>query len=251
MSGTFETVEIGDATLYRGDCLEILPMLSDVDAVITDPPYSSGGAFRSDRVQKTSDKYVLTSTKVQRPEFSGDNRDQRAFVEWCCIWLGRAMASSKSGSVACLFTDWRQLPSTTDALQGAGYVWRGLVPWDKTGACRKAMGRFAAQCEYIVWGSVGPLPQERDVGCLPGLVSCPVERGKDHITQKPQKMVEQVLEICPAGGTVLDPFLGSGTTGVACANLGRKFIGIEIEPEYFDIACKRIEAAHAQGRLFG
>ncbi|MEM1191535.1 MAG: site-specific DNA-methyltransferase [Pseudomonadota bacterium] len=251
MSSNYEKVEIGDATLYRGDCLEILPMLSDVDAVITDPPYSSGGAFRSDRVQKTSDKYVLTGTLVQRPEFSGDNRDQRAFVEWCCIWLGRALAASKPGSVACLFTDWRQLPSTTDALQGAGYVWRGLVPWDKTPACRPHVGRFASQCEYIVWGSAGPLPQERGVGCLPGLLSCAVERDKEHITQKPQKMVEQVLEICPASGTVLDPFLGSGTTGVACANLGRKFIGIEIEPEYFDIACKRIEGAHAQGRLFG
>ena len=63
-------------------------------------------------------------------------------------------------------------------------------------------------------------------------------------------MLGQLCEVIPDAGTILDPFMGSGTTGVACANLGRKFIGIEIEPKYFDIACERIEAAYAQGRLF-
>jgi site-specific DNA-methyltransferase (adenine-specific)/modification methylase len=71
-----------------------------------------------------------------------------------------------------------------------------------------------------------------------------------HPTQKPVKLMEWCLSFAPDADSVLDPFLGSGTTGVACANLGRRFIGIEINPKYFDIACTRIEAAQAQGRLF-
>src|SRR5690606_9161061 len=79
----------------------------------------------------------------------------------------------------------------------------------------------------------------------------PLERSQVHPTQKPEKLIEHIVKISSKpGGAVLDPFMGSGTTGVACANLGRKFIGIEIEPKYFDIACRRIEAAYAQGRLF-
>ena len=73
---------------------------------------------------------------------------------------------------------------------------------------------------------------------------------KDHPTQKPVELMQWCLGFIPDAKTILDPFMGSGTTGVACANLGRKFIGIEIEPKYFDIACKRIEIAYSQPRLF-
>jgi len=76
----------------------------------------------------------------------------------------------------------------------------------------------------------------------------PENRTFCHPSQKPIEVMEWCVSY--AEGTILDPFMGSGTTGVACANLGRKFIGIEIEPKYFDIACERIEAAYAQGRLF-
>ena len=75
-------------------------------------------------------------------------------------------------------------------------------------------------------------------------------KGKEHPTQKPVRVMEWCLGFLPDAETILDPFMGSGTTGVACANLGRKFIGIEIEPKYFDIACKRIETAYLQPRLF-
>ena len=85
---------------------------------------------------------------------------------------------------------------------------------------------------------------------MSGLISCAVESGKEHITQKPVRLLQEIVPVSIPGGTVLDPFMGSGTTGVACANLGRKFIGIEIERKYFDIACERIAAAYAQGRLF-
>ena len=79
----------------------------------------------------------------------------------------------------------------------------------------------------------------------------PIERDQKHPTQKPIRLIEHIAKISSKRSqTILDPFMGSGTTGVACANLGRKFIGIEIERKYFDIACERIAAAYAQGRLF-
>lgn len=132
-----------------------------------------------------------------------------------------------------------------------GFVWRGLVPWDKVNT-RPQLGRFMAQCEYIVWGSAGPLPVERGVGVLPGIYRYPSQEGggeRQHVTQKPVKLMEDIVRIEPEGATILDPFMGSGTTGVACASLGRKFIGIEIEHKYFEIACERIENAQRQGRL--
>jgi site-specific DNA-methyltransferase (adenine-specific) len=107
-------VVIGDATLYLGDCLEILPTLPKVDAVITDPPYSSGGQFRGDRSQKTSTKYIQTgAVYTSRDEFSGDNRDQRAFLAWASMWLSTLHQGASDGAVCMVFTDWRQLVATT------------------------------------------------------------------------------------------------------------------------------------------
>lgn len=193
---SIRTETIGDATLYLGDCLQIIPTLAGIDAVITDPPYSSGGQFRSDRVASTATKYVNSdSENTFRQDFSGDNRDQRAFLTWSSIWLSMLLRASKPGATLCAFTDWRQLPTMTDAVQCGGWVWRNLVTWWKPGV-RMQRGRFSASAEYV------------------------------------------------------DPFMGSGTTGVACAGLGRRFIGIEIDQHAFDTACRRIEASYAQGRLF-
>ena len=111
---------IGDATLYLGDCMEVMADMPDksVDAVVTDPPYSSGGQFRSDRNQKTTSKYVQSNSNVTcRDEFSGDNRDQRAFLSWSSMWFTHLFRISKPGSVCLAFTDWRQLPTMTDALR--------------------------------------------------------------------------------------------------------------------------------------
>jgi site-specific DNA-methyltransferase (adenine-specific) len=242
--------QIGDATLYLGDCLEILPTLPKVDAVITDPPYSSGGQFRGDRAQDTRTKYVnIDSWNKALPEFSGDTRDQRSFHFWAALWASAARSITRPEGIACFFTDWRQLPISSDYLQAGGWVWRGIVPWAKK-SYRPQLGRFGAQCEYVVWGSNGPLPVEREVGCLPGFFDYSSPAQRQHVTQKPDELMREIVEIVPAGCLVLDPFMGSGSTGVACAQLGRKFIGIEIEPRYFDIACRRIEQAYAQGRLF-
>ncbi len=242
--------QIGNATLYLGDCLEILPTLDRFDALITDPPYSSGGQFRGDRTQKTSLKYVNSDSDATcRDEFAGDNRDQRAFLTWMTMWMGRGLQSAKPGATCCIFTDWRQLPTMTDAIQCGGWVWRNLVTWWKPGV-RMQRGRFSASSEYIIYGSHG-VPADGEKSPQNVLTFQPVDgESKEHIAEKPVALLEVLVGITPAGATVVDPFMGSGTTGVACSNLGRKFIGIEIEPRYFDIACERIENAQRQERLF-
>lgn len=246
-----QPVTIGDATLYLGDCLEILPTLSDVDAVITDPPYSSGGMVRGDRMASTRAKYQSTDVHVEHPEFTGDNRDQRGFLAWASLWLMHAIAATKPGGCVVLFSDWRQLPTMTDALQSGGWVWRGIVPWDKVNA-RPMPNRFRAQCEYAVWGTNGPRDfTMKDADYHPGILTerPPANDAREHTTQKPVGIMVELSRVAPVGGVVLDPFMGSGTTGVAALSIERQFIGIEKEPRYFDIACRRIEDAQRQGRL--
>lgn len=249
MSG-FERQVIGNATLYLGDCLEILPTLPKVDALITDPPYSSGGQFRGDRSQKTSAKYVNSdSVATVRDEFAGDTRDQRAFLEWSTMWFGRSLRVAKDGAIACVFTDWRQLPTMTDAVQCGGWVWRNIATWWKPGI-RMQRGRFSSSAEYVVYASHG-VPTDGEKSPQNVLQYAPVDgNDKGHIAEKPVALLECLVGLTVPGALVVDPFMGSGTTGVACANLGRAFIGIEIERRYFDIACERIAAAQAQGRLF-
>lgn len=241
---------IGDATLYLGDCLEVIPTLSDIDAVITDPPYSSGGSFRSDRAVAPSRKYVHTdSVETIRVDFSGDNRDQRSFLVWASIWLGMLLRASKAGASLYAFTDWRQLPTMTDAVQCGGYVWRNLVTWHKPGI-RMQRGRFSLSAEYIVCASVG-VPNEGEKSPQNVLQFAPVPgEDKEHIAEKPVALLETLTGTTPVGALVVDPFMGSGTTGVACANLGRRFVGVEVDLSAFDKACKRIDAAYAQRRLF-
>lgn len=241
---------IGNATLYLGDCLEVLPTLEAVDAVITDPPYSSGGMVRGDRSAKTSSKYQHGDTVKRMPEFTGDSRDQRGWVEWCAIWLSQCRRLTAAGGVVATFTDWRQLPSSTDALQVAGWVWRGIAVWDK-GTAIPQPNAFLAQCEYLTWGTNGPRDVDYAGGAyLPGCFQIQAPKEREHITQKPVPLMSAICEIVPAGAVVLDPFMGSGTTGVACVQSGRRFVGIEMSPAYFDIACRRIEEANRQAALF-
>lgn len=242
---------IGDAVLYLGDCLEVLQELEGVDAVITDPPYSSGGMLRGDRAMGTKVKYLQSDSfnRDKLSEFTGDNRDQRGFHFWSALWSSAALHASKPGAVACFFTDWRQLPISTDYMQAGGWVWRGLVPWAKP-SHRPQMGRFGAQCEYVVWGSNGPLPIDRGVGCLPGFFDQSAPQNREHVTQKPIELMQEIVQIVPAGALVLDPFMGSGTTGVACVAMGRRFVGVELTADHFAIACRRIEQAYNQRPLF-
>lgn len=251
---TVHIVTIGLATLYQGEALEVLDALGEgmADAVITDPPYSSGGQFRGDRAMDTKTKYLSSSSSSQErtTNFGGDNRDQRSFHFWSTLWSAAALRVAKPGAPALFFTDWRQLPVSTDYLQAGGWVWRGVVPWAKKTA-RPQMGRFSAQCEYVVWGSAGPMAVEREVGCLPGFYEFAYPSDREHVTQKPVDLMEAMVAICAPGGTVLDPFMGSDTTGVAAVRTGRRFIGCEQNAEYFAIACRRLEDAQRQDSLFG
>ena len=197
---------IGDATLYLGDCLEILPTLPKVDAVITDPPYGIG--MHGGKIGKAV--YEVHSEWDSKPA------DVSAIVALgfpAVFWGG----------------NYFQLPPSS--------CW---LVWDKE---TQGVTTFA-DCE-LAWTN---LPKA--VRMVRHLWSGPYMREKEtryHPTQKPVRVMKWAMEF--TSGTVLDPFMGSGTTGVACMNLGRKFIGIEIEPKYFDIACERIENAQRQGRL--
>lgn len=247
-----EPVVIGRATLYLGDCIEIIPTLPQIDALICDPPYSSGGMVRGDRMGSTRDKYQSSDVKVEHPEFTGDNRDQRGFLAWSSLWLMLALDRAKPGAVAALFSDWRQLPTVTDALQSGGWVWRGLLPWDKLMA-RPMPNRFRQQCEFVAWGTNGPRDFSTDnADYHPGILTekPPTNDDRVHSTQKPVGIMRILSRISPKGGIILDPFMGSGTTGVGAIDEGRDFIGIEKDPRIFEIACKRIDAAQSQGNLF-
>jgi site-specific DNA-methyltransferase (adenine-specific) len=119
----------------------------------------------------------------------------------------------------------------------------GVAVWDKTGACRPQLGRYAAQAEYIVWGAKGRMPLKRGVGTLPGVFRHRVELvGKKlHMTGKPIALMEDLLKIVQPGGVVLDSFAGSGTTLIAARNLGFRSVGIEASHEYYEIAKERLK----------
>lgn len=236
--------------LKHGDSLSLLRELPDesVDAVITDPPYSSGGAKAGDRTKSTGSKYVQSGQKLARPDFAGDNRDQRSWLYWCALWSSECLRVVKPGGYFLMFTDWRQLPQASDALQCGGFIWRGLLAWDKTEASRSPhTGYFRHQCEYVVWGSKGHLGHADGRGPWPGCYRFGVkQRDKHHQTGKPTELMERLIECVQPGGVVLDPFMGSGTTGVACANTGRRFIGFEATEDYFAIAQRRVMEATAR-----
>ena len=242
-----------------GDALDVLRALPDAafDAVITDPPYSSGGAFRGDRAAGTVTKYVRGNTGVAEDysPFTGDSRDQRAYGYWCALWLDQCLRVVKPGGVCCLFTDWRQIATTIDALQAGGWVYRGIVPWNKTEAARPAKGRFRNQCEYVVWGSSGSMGSEVAAGntrdCLPGFFTqSVVSMDKEHIAAKPMEVMRGLVQICPRGGLVLDPFAGSGTTGAAAVIEGRRALLVEKEAVYVDTTIRRVRKASGAGSLF-
>ena len=199
---------IGDATLYLGDCLEILPTLGRVDFVYADPPYGVGKA----------------------------DWDGRYFTGW----ERQAVKMSAHGLVA--NTGTKALAVAIDAL---GEDFRDLFyAWNLNGMTRSSIG-FMNVLVAVVAGKNVRMGQNFAQFCIQDLTR------KDHPSPKPIEYIRCIIDrFTLPGELVLDPFLGSGTTGVACANLGRKFIGIEIEPKYFDIACRRIADAYRQLRLF-
>ena len=220
-----EKVIIGDAELWHGDCLEILPTLDRVDAVITDPPYGINVHNPDGRKVpfKTRSNAAIASDDYK---ITGDSApiDPTPFLDYpsVVIWGGNHIAD--------------RLPPA-----------RQWLIWDKrTGG----KSDNQADCE-IAWSSANA-PARLFSHKWRGMIKdSERDQKRVHPTQKPIALMDWCIRSsCPKANTILDPFMGSGTTGVACANLGRKFIGIEIERKYFDIACERIDAAYAQGRLF-
>ena len=238
--------------LLKGNCLEVLNGLEAdcADLVLIDPPYSSGGLFAGDRKQDTRTKYTDSDFNgaARFPNFSGDNMDQRSFIQFMSIISAKLREITKDGGAIAAFIDWRNLPAMTDAIQMGGWVWRGIIVWDK-GVSRNIPGRFRNDCEYIVWASNGDMPIDwkaaKGTKAMPGVYHVPsvASKQRQHQTEKPVELLEGLLAIAPADGLVLDAFMGSGSTGVACMNTGRRFVGIELNEQYYDVAMKRIREA--------
>lgn len=239
--------------LLKGNCMDVLKGLEPncADLVLIDPPYSSGGLFAGDRKQDTRTKYTSCEFNgaARFPNFSGDNMDQRSFVQFIGTISGALREITKDGGAIAAFIDWRNLPAMTDAIQMGGWVWRGIVVWDK-GVTRNIPGRFRNDCEYIVWGTNGRKEVDwkaaKGKRAMPGLyrINSVGTKSRRHQTEKPVELLKALCRICPEGGTVVDCFMGSGSTGVACVEEGRDFIGIELNDEYYETAVRRIREAN-------
>ena len=187
-------------TLYHGDALGILATLPDaaMDAVLTDPPYSSGGVTMGARQADPAQKYQQSGTKRQYPPMLGDAKDQRSWTMWCTL---------------------------------AGWAWRGVIAWDKRSA-RPQIGKFRQQCEYVLFATKGRFIAHTRA-CLPGVYSYPViPVQKVHLTSKPVALIEDLLAVTSTQATVLDPFMGGGSVGEACIRTGRGYVGMELSREY-------------------
>ena len=145
MNATWQTDD-GSVKLFLGDCLTLLPTLPDksIDLTVCDPPYSSGGFTRGDRTGDPTEKYVQTGTEIIRDSFSGDNRDGRSWCYWSALWMSEAYRVTVPSGRLLMFCDWRQLPLASDAIQAGGFVWRGIIAWDKGPSARAAQGLLSA-----------------------------------------------------------------------------------------------------------
>ena len=134
--------------LYHGDCRAFLSHYNGpaFDAVITDPPYSSGGATLSERSASTAEKYTNTKRNCPFPDFAGDQMDARSWLHMMADVFADARVHCHDGAVLVAFCDWRQMPLLTDAVQWAGWQWRGTLVWDKL-TSRPQKGRFRQQAE--------------------------------------------------------------------------------------------------------
>jgi site-specific DNA-methyltransferase (adenine-specific) len=243
--------------MIQGDSLVVLRDMpsASVDAVLVDPPYSSGGTFGRERAKADANaKYQNCETQRRYPKLLGDTRDARGYLAWCALWLAECWRVAKDGAVVAVFADWRQLPTITDAIQAGGWIWRGVMPWDK-GHARPQMGRPTQQAEFIAWGSRGALPADRGVGVLPGCHRIPIRASeKQHVTAKPVALMRELAKLAPPNAVILDPFAGSGSTGCGALLEGRRFVGVEMNPDYVDIATRRLadaEAEHAAASAAG
>lgn len=236
--------------IHCGNALDVLASLPPgcADVVIADPPYSSGGLHLAARQRDPVAKYQSAGVHRSHETFSGDNRDQRSWYRWTVAWLREAARCLTEPGYVLMFSDWRQLPTASDALQGAGLAWRGILVWDKTESARAPnQAYFRHQCEYIVWGTKS-VPSRISAalrGPWPGCYRCRVNPAeKQHVTAKPLPLMRDLCRVCPEGGTVLDPFFGAGSTALAAVQTGRRFIGSELNNHFFDLTHARLKGIH-------
>lgn len=231
-------VEIGDATLYLGDCMDILPTLDKVDAVITDPPYEviTGGCTKdNDENRPTgilkSNSQLMDST----PDFS--------------LWIPKVYEVLKEQSHVYLMSNFFNLHEMWEESIDAGFKAHNLLVWKKNTNTPSQF--YMKNCEYTLFLRKGKAKFINDMGGSKTVHDFDNTVNRLHPTQKPVELMSfYTNNSTNIGDVLLDPFMGSGTTGVAAIKMGRKFIGIEREPKYFDIACKRIEQASKQVDMF-
>ena len=222
-------VIIGNATLYLGDCREILPTLPKVDAVITDMPYGVLLGEVSNGQAREKDQQCY-STFSDTPEY---------LIDVCIPALTVAINGAKCAAVFCGNRNVGLYPQVSEI--GCWYV-----------PAATSRGRWGFNTSNIIL-YYGPSPRA-GIGDFANSFSMQAASEKNgHPCPKPIAVMKWLVNktTIAADSTILDPFMGSGTTGVAAMQLGRKFIGIEIEPKYFDIACERVENAQRQQKLFG
>ena len=238
-------IEQGDGwTLYNADCLDVLPMLTGVDAVITDPPYCSGGRQQQGARLQIS----KNDSRGDGDWFLGDNMGTDTYLWFMRQIASRAFDACTDGSPAYIFTDWRQYTTVVTAWESIGWTLRTVIVWDKDRG--GAMGSWwRSNHEWVAVFAKGkprPLAHASFFNTWRG--SKP--QGGEHPTEKPLNLLRYIVQsVTPGGGLICDPFAGSGTTGVAALTQGYDFVGVERNPLYFDIACRRIEAAAMQQRL--
>lgn len=245
---SFRKEVIGDCTLYLGDCREILPLLPRVDAVVTDPPYCSGG-FNEAGKQAAKGMGLRSETIREIGWFTNDNMTT-AGISWLmghvASWCYRLL---KEGGTFTAFTDWRMVGHLAPAIESSRFRYQNLIVWNKGNA---GLGTgFRAQHELAMHFSKGTARYHSfDFGNV--ITTSRVHSSeREHQTEKPLELIGTINEVvAPKGGLILDPFMGSGTTGVAAIKHGRRFVGVEIEERYFEIACRRILDAYRQPDMF-
>ena len=210
-----EPVIIGNATLYNCDCREALPSLTGVDAVITDPPYNVG---------------------IDYGELTNDNKTLDEFVEWAKVWFYQCRGISKT----VLINGQPRLPQYAII-----EPWKWLIAWYKPAAMGRSPVGFCNWEPVAMWGK----GSNAGVDFIRAPI-IPDDRLNGHPCPKPVGWAIGLISLFPKYNSILDPFMGSGTAGVAAVQMDRQFIGIEIDNKYFDIACKRIEDAQRQQRMF-
>jgi DNA modification methylase len=221
-------VIIGNATLYLGDCRDILPTLGKVDAVVTDPPYGIGESAGKAKTRTSGLTSKVKSAQLYRKDYGDDDWDDKPID----AELMAAVRPAERWNII-FGGNYYEVPATS--------CW---LVWDKLNGATDF-----ADCE-LAWTNL-PKAVRRIQFLWNGCMRAQGETRGDHPTQKPIGVMKWAIGHLPEPNhTILDPFMGSGTTGVAAVQMGKQFIGIEREAKYFDIACKRIEDAQKQGDLF-